>query len=232
MPTRRLWREPDVSREETSSTWHERLALQFLLSRDVHGVVVLAHPTDGREVSAADRFARLCASMDLPVVPVGPDLAKISFPGALGALPGLPEDSAGVAGQFGEQPVVVATGAPILPPTELRLVGTGAVNSARDALSRRLLTRLEPTVILAGHIRATACARGRALQLTAGPIAAPPHECALVDVRLLAAGTLSVRYELARFSAPPEGADVRLECVETLWFFDGVQWSEELAGRQ
>lgn len=163
---------------------------------------------------------RLCASMNLPVFPIGPGFAS---EGEVRALRGP------AVGEL-HQPLVVASEAPILPAGDLRLVRVDNEDSPRETLRRRLLTRLEPTVILAGHLRATARARGTALQLTTGPIAAPPHECALVEVRLLAAGTLSVSCELVQLSAPRVATEGRPQHPGTSWFFDGVEWVEELQG--
>jgi hypothetical protein len=95
----------------------------------------------------------------------------------------------------------------------------------RPQLSDLLLSRRAPTVVVGGHVHARATLHdGPVLQLTAGALAEPPYECALVDVEHGADG----RCEVSRRSLRLRAADGAHEPVFApdleSWLFDGSQW--------
>jgi predicted phosphodiesterase len=137
-----------------------------------------------------------------------------------------------VAGAWGSRPLVLISHYPVLSlATEVATRGLPYPGDVleRERLAEMLLARSAPAIVLGGHlhVRATRAA-GPVLQLTAGALAEPPYECALIDIERSDDGALSVQRRCLRLLGEPGPREPVFAPEHEAWDFDGARWIESV----
>jgi len=148
------------------------------------------------------------------------DVGDIRLPVRVTKLPGAELSSPG--------PLVLLSHYPLVSQEHLfdaRGFKFAGLHDGADELLAVLQARVEPTIVLCGHVHGRAsCAEGDVLQLTFGALVEPPFECAAVEIEA-EPNRLSVRRRSRRLVDAGEGPEPVFASADELWMFSEQGWA-------